>query len=63
MEHTINKVLIGILIGLAALCIYKACKDNKDKETPTAKEMPVMVIDTIVVTETMTKTTSNTTEQ
>ena len=63
MEHTINKVLIGILIVLAGLCIYKACEDNKDKEMPMAKEMPVMVIDTIVVTETMTKTTSNTTEQ
>ena len=63
MENTINKVLIGILIVLAGLCIYKACKDNKDKEMPMAKETPVMVIDTIVVTETMTKTTSNTTEQ
>ena len=69
MENTINKVLIGILILLAGLCIYRACEAKEDKtikeivvETSVVKEMPVMVIDTIVVTETMTKTTSNTIE-
>ena len=48
MENTINKVLIGILIVLAGLCIYKACEDNKDKEMPMAKVLiAVMVIDTV----------------
>ena len=53
---------MSVLTLLAMILFYKACEAKKDKyiAKEMIAEMPVVVIDTVVVTETMTKTTSNT---